>query len=470
MSCQSAPSQGDAPDRAANLWFVGFTNVMTLMTEIETWHPPQSALAIEYTRAVLDEVRDQSVAGYRRLSRGGVEVGGILYGTREDGKVRILATRPIACEYKSGPSLVLSERDKSRLLEQLSGSESNEDLKGLTVVGWYVSHPRSSISLTEGDLEIFNEFFPAIWNVTLVLKPSEKSVRCGFFVREPRGSLNIAHSYQEFELPLPRSAEGVSAVRQIADQVASSLAAQREPVAFSDMMAQRRRGGGRREVAEMPFLPPRRPGTSGSAAAAAAAAPALDSAPIPWSTAVARPRSAIVANRKADQPRRLKWRWLVLWMFGIAALVSGFVAYREFTAPAPLGLHVAEKDGDLVIEWDPGGRPLRLANSGRLEIRAAGQDKTRIDLTAKELASGRFLYTGSEGDTSIHLTVTGKLGYRAEESARYLAQMSPVETSADKPIEIRDRRKLQAEVRRLREELEESQQRVKELETLLYNR
>jgi len=47
----------------------------TLMPEYEIWQPPQSPLAIEYTKAVVDEVRDQAVAGYRRLARGGVEVG-----------------------------------------------------------------------------------------------------------------------------------------------------------------------------------------------------------------------------------------------------------------------------------------------------------------------------------------------------------------------------------------------------------
>ena len=309
------------------------------------------------------------------------------------------------------------------------------------------------------------------------MKPGERSVRGGFFVREPRGSLNLAQSYQEFEMALPRSAEGVSAVRQIAEQVSSSLAAQHGPSPDAD--TQRRRGGSRRDITEMPqpvsTRPPEppRPVPASQNSAAAAAAPALE-APTPaqpaWSPAVARPRSAIVTNHRSERLRRLKWRWLVVWLVAIGCIVAAAYAYREFTAPAPLGLFVAEKDGDLIIQWDSSARPLRWATSGRIEIRGSGQTKTEIDLTTNELAAGKYQYGGTEGDTSIRLSIAGKFGFHADESARYVAQLAPSEPSGAKPVEIRDRRKLQAEVRRLREELEKSEQRVKELESLLNSR
>lgn len=452
----------------------------TLMTDIETWHPAQSPLAIEYNRTVLDEVRDQAVAGYRRLSRGGVEVGGILYGIREEGKVRILATQPIACEYKSGPTFILSDRDKSRLLDQLAASESDDALQGLSVVGFYISHPRATVALTDRDLEIFNEFFPAIWNIALVMKPGDQFIRGGFFVREARGSLNFAQSYQEFEMVLPRSVEGSSAVRQIADQVSSSLAAQRGSAPDAD--AKGRRGGNRRDIMEMSLPSMSRPedlprpfvSASGNGGFGGAVMPALEAGQAAgrqtlWSTAVARPRSAILA-RRGDHPRRLKWRWLVLWVLGVVGIVAVSYFYREFTAPAPLGLRVVEKGGDLIVEWNPAARPFLWAANGTLEIRNSDLTKSEIDLNLKELATGKYQYGGIDGDTSIRLAVTGKMGFRADESTRYLAQVSQDRAASSKPVEIRDRRKLQAEVIRLREELDKSKQRVKELESLLYNR
>lgn len=462
-------------------WF----KMNTLMTELETWHPSQSPVAIEYTRPILDEVRDQSVAGYRRLSRGGVEVGGVLFGVREDGKVRILATQPIACEYKTGPSFILSEKDKIRLRTQLAEAEDVEELRGLAVVGWYVSHPRGGISLTDRDLDIFNEFFPDIWNVALVLKPSDTSVHGGFFVREPHGALNFAQSYQEFTLTLPRHAEGKSAVRQIADQVSSSLNAQRKLTPDPEPQHRGRNGGPRRDVSEMPISSsssrremPRpfvtQPASSSLGEATPATAAAPSAAPeqplVNWSNAVARPRAAIAAQRlPSPHARKLKWRWLVLWVFGVAALVGASYAYREFTAPAPLGLHVSEKDGDLAVQWDPTSRSIRWATEGKLEIHGSGLTSKEIVLDKQQLLKGTVQYEGSEGDTSIRLAITGKLGFHAAESTRYVARVVQSDPSV-RPIEIRDRRKLQTEVRRLRDELDKAHDRIKELESLLYNR
>ncbi|HEY3743625.1 MAG TPA: hypothetical protein VGL53_27455 [Bryobacteraceae bacterium] len=451
------------------------------MTEqLETWHPSQSPVAIEYTRPILDEVRDQSVAGYRRLSRGGVEVGGVLFGVREDGKVRILATQPIACEYKTGPSFILSEKDKVRLRTQLAEAEDVEELRGMAVVGWYVSHPRTGISLTDRDLDIFNEFFPDIWNVALVLKPGDTSVHGGFFVREPHGALNFAQSYQEFTLTLPRNAEGKSAVRQIADQVSSSLNAQRK-LSEEPEPHRRRNINQRRDVSEIPISSSRRDmprpfvtqsssSSFGEAATAAAPSAAPEQPPVNWSNAVARPRAAIAAQRvPSPYARKLKWRWLVLWVFVVAALIGASYAYHEFTAPAPLGLHVSEKDGDLAVQWDPTSRSIRWANEGKLEIHGSGLTSKEIVLDKQQLLKGTVQYEGSEGDTSIRLAITGKFGFHAAESTRYVARVVQSDPS-DKPVEIRDRRKLQAEVRRLRDELEKAHDRIKELESLLYNR
>src|SRR5882762_2450076 len=99
--------------------------------------------------------------------------------------------------------------------------------------------------------------------------------------------------------------------------------------------------------------------------------------------------------------------------------------YHEFTAPAPLGLRVVEKDGDLYIRWDPGSRSIQWANTGKLEIGGSGgAAKKEINLNANELAAGAFQYGGPEGDASIRLVVTGTMGFHADESTRYIARVS----------------------------------------------
>jgi hypothetical protein len=150
-------------------------------------------------------------------------------------------------------------------------------------------------------------------------------------------------------------------------------------------------------------------------------------------------------------------------------VIAASYFYREFTAPAPLGLHVSDKDGDLSVQWDPTSRAIQWASEGKLEIRTSELTKTEIILNKHQLAIGKFEYEGSEGDTSVHLAVTGKIGFHADESTRYVARVTQPQAN-DKPVDLRDRRKLQSEVRRLRDELDKAHDRIKELESMLYNR
>lgn len=470
------------------------------MPEFANWRPSQSPIAVEYDKAVLEEVRDQAVAGFRRLSRGGADVGGILYGERTDEGIRITATQPIACEYKLGPSFLLSDNDKARLRDQLAKAASAESaVKHLAVTGWYVSHPRGAVTLTERDVELYNEFFPEIYQVALVMKPGTTGVRAGFFVREPRGALQAESSWQEFDMGMPKSAEGKSAVRQIAEQVSASLAAQsdssrlhlqqpappssssRRPPEFSTPLP------GRAFESPRAFVggPAPAAGTSAATAAAPALAPNTPAPPPPaavvpvrWpdSGVAARPRHSILNSeptspiKAAQDKRRLKWGWLVAWGLLVIAAVSAVFAYREYTAPSPLGLHVLEKEGDLLVQWDAGSRSIYWAEGGKLEVRGSDMTKTEVQLSKAQLLSGSYLYQRQEtGDTILRLSIFGKVGFKADESTRLVSRFEP-QATVDKPVEIRDRRKLQSEVKRLREELDKSNQRIKELESLLYNR
>ena len=58
-----------------------------------TWVVPESPVDVEYSLLVIEEIRQVVADGFQRLQRGGIEVGGVLYGTREIRTVRILAMR-----------------------------------------------------------------------------------------------------------------------------------------------------------------------------------------------------------------------------------------------------------------------------------------------------------------------------------------------------------------------------------------
>src|SRR5438477_11819877 len=68
-------------------------------------------------------------------------------------------------------------------------------------VGCYLSHTRSEILLSEKDIQFFERYFPAAWQIALVLRPHRfDPVRAGFFFREPDGSVHAASSRHEFDI------------------------------------------------------------------------------------------------------------------------------------------------------------------------------------------------------------------------------------------------------------------------------
>src|SRR5436190_13388655 len=178
-----------------------------------SWSAPQCPFAIEYSPRVLDDIRLAVVDAFFSLPRGGAEIGGVLLGRWERGRLTITEYAPLDCEHATGPSFVLSARDEARLSELLSSAPSA--FPGLEPVGWYHSHTRSEIFLSEADLEIHDRYFPESWQVALVMKPHTfQPTRAGIFFREAGGSIHADAPYQEISieaLPMSPVAAGEAA-------------------------------------------------------------------------------------------------------------------------------------------------------------------------------------------------------------------------------------------------------------------
>src|SRR5580704_6488899 len=84
-----------------------------------SWSVDESPVAVEYSLVAIEEIRQEVAEGFQKLSRGGVEVGGLLYGTRDGRTVRLMAMRPMVCEHARGPAFQLSESDRGILEEQI---------------------------------------------------------------------------------------------------------------------------------------------------------------------------------------------------------------------------------------------------------------------------------------------------------------------------------------------------------------
>src|SRR5260370_36911515 len=103
-------------------------------TKFGTWTVPESPVDIEYSFIVIDEIRQVVAEGFQRLSRGGIEVGGVLYGSRGGRTGRITAMREIACEHARGPTFHLSRNDPAPLTQQLAQHREEPRLSGMAVV------------------------------------------------------------------------------------------------------------------------------------------------------------------------------------------------------------------------------------------------------------------------------------------------------------------------------------------------
>lgn len=73
-----------------------------------------------------------------------------------------------------------------------------ENYPGKDVVGWYHTHPRMGIFLSEYDTWLHRNFFPYSWQVAMVIEP-HRSIG-GFFIPGPDGALDPRRYHGFYEL------------------------------------------------------------------------------------------------------------------------------------------------------------------------------------------------------------------------------------------------------------------------------
>jgi hypothetical protein len=164
-----------------------------------SWQTPLCPFTIDFAPDKLDEIRMAVVDGFYAVPHGGVEIGGVLFGKREDGRLRIDDFRKIETEYLSGPSFRLSENDLAGLRNLLAQTRFKDP--EIRPVGWFLSHTRSGIHLPEKDLALFRQLFPEPSQITLVLRPDKLgTVRAGYFFRQSDGLIKTDAPLDEFTL------------------------------------------------------------------------------------------------------------------------------------------------------------------------------------------------------------------------------------------------------------------------------
>lgn len=121
----------------------------------------------------MEAIRATASRGMHGIGRGGVEVGGVLLGVRIDDFLRVLDWREIPCEHSRGPSFLFSADELARLQPWIEELEREAGRRDLQIIGWFVSHTRSSLDLTSDELEIHARHFVQPWQLALVIEPSK---------------------------------------------------------------------------------------------------------------------------------------------------------------------------------------------------------------------------------------------------------------------------------------------------------
>ncbi len=415
-------------------------------TNFGVWNVAESPIAIEYSLEALEQIRLAVQEGFQRLSRGGIEAGGVLYGAREGRTVRVLAQRPIPCEHTRGPAFLLSDQDKAGLTALLDRNESA--LQEMIVVGWYVSHTKSEICLNDSDLEIYDGYFAAPWQVTLVLRPGRYGgTRAGFFVRETDGSVKAQRSYLDFNVPdrTPNSLERIPGDRA----PIRPGPADRTPQSRTQLLRASRMVDPVREPPQTHREEPPTP----RAAEARLDPPRFQA-----------PRSIDPPTFQSAPKRSLLWLWLVLWIVSLAATGFGVRYFLDSTSVAEsLGLTATERDGQMQIEWNKAAKPIRTATRATLTI-ADGSTSKELPLNADELAKGTTTYVRHGAEVQIKLSVFAPDGKPSQESTRFLGREVNPKESEDLVAMRRQRDQLAAEVQRLEAGRESQRERVQQLE------
>ncbi|SRR5581483_2783186 len=356
--------------------------------QLATWQVPECPFVIEYVSPVLEEIRMAVADAFFAVPHGGAELDGVLFGTRTEQAIRILAARPLACEHAFGPSFTLSDNDHARMSALLESVRTNPALSEMVPLGWYHSHTRSEILLSNGDLALHDRYFPEPWQVALVIRPHAiEPARAGFFFRGGDGKIRAEESYREFIV---------------------------EPE-LSRLAIQNWRGESqpsRRQTATVSAFTPEAP--------------------------------RFLMEQPRSSRRWRDWSWALL-LAGVGIACAGFIARDQWfdrspaaSEPPAAPLIATEQNGQIQIRWDPASQAVIRARSGTLEI-ADGGAHAVILLPAAQLHGGSLTYVRQTARVDVRLVLEEPGGQRLEQVATFFGQTPPVEQNPEW-LRLRDER------------------------------
>jgi hypothetical protein len=356
------------------------------------WEVPGKWISIELSLDVVDLLNQDVIRGFGSLPRRGAEVGGILLGTVSGGGriVRVEDYREVPIEYRRGPSYLLSELD-TQAFEAALADVRNNAASSARPIGYFRSHTRDGVGLSEEDLDLVTRYFPDPETIILLIRPfGTKPSTAGFYFKED-GQFQSGPPLLEF--PFRR--------RDLAPD--ESTAPPERPVRGMSPTSRVRRAAAAAKPSE-------RAPVKNTKAETVATAPEIEVV----GPLFTNEHATIAPQTPAETSKfRNGWIWLPMSVvFLLVGILAGFQAAMRVGPqalggldPYHLALMVTPAGSDLDVKWDRQSPVIRKALRGILTIDDGNYHKP-IELDADRLQGGsEVVYRHYSNQVRFHLEV-----------------------------------------------------------------
>ena len=134
------------------------------------WQAPDGSVTVHMSLDVIDRMLADILTGFGAVPRRGAEVGGILIGSIDGKTVTIDDYAQAPCEYRRGPSYLLSESDQAEFAKMYAPWKPALGREKYAV-GYFRSNTRDQPTVGEEDIALMRQYFAQPLNVMLMVRP-----------------------------------------------------------------------------------------------------------------------------------------------------------------------------------------------------------------------------------------------------------------------------------------------------------
>jgi hypothetical protein len=365
--------------------------LLSSMPETVRLSDPRTPLQIEYSAGAMEQIRERARGGLMAAPRVAFGEGGLLLGVCNKQVIKLLDSVEIPCSHSTGPSFQLNADEMRETREMIAEVGRLSGPGGVSVVGWYCSKTRGDVRLSEIDLGLFDELFPASGQIALVIRPAAVGpMRGAFFFRDSSGAI----------------ADGPECV--VSEWRAASTATSEPDPETPETPTPAPRVEPPPSVPVAPVIEPpsARPSATPQETTLAdiIQATSTDQKPAP-ARPVTNPGLFGVPGLEPPRPRT-GWRHRMMAIGAAAAVLAvvgaGYVTRNDWLPKPPLALTSTEENGSLLIRWNSAA--LRGVEHASLLVNDGGQPTpTVVSLDGLQVVSGLYIYMPKS------LRVTAKL-------------------------------------------------------------